>query len=289
MRDKDFHGKSFLFKNKKKHTVIIGSSNLTENGLSKNLEINIQVTGNKNSKIVNDIIDLHNNCKKFSVKLNDKIIKDYEKLYKEFNFKNLIKSKDEFVVSDSISQPNSMQVEAIENLEELRLSKKNKAIVISATGTGKTVMSAFDVLEMGAKKLLFVVHRRNIAIKAMDTFKEIFKKKRSYGLFSGDTRETNKDFIFSTVQTVNNPDHFKKFKKNYFDYIIIDETHRAAAKTYQRILNYFKPKFLLGMTATPERTDGFDIFSYFDHNIAYEIRLNKALDEDLLIPFHYLV
>ena len=121
----------------------------------------------------------------------------------------------------------------------------------------------------------------------MDTFKEIFKKKRSYGLFSGDTRETNKDFIFSTVQTVNNPDHFKKFKKNYFDYIIIDETHRAAAKTYQRILNYFKPKFLLGMTATPERTDGFDIFSYFDHNIAYEIRLNKALDEDLLIPFHY--
>ena len=128
LRDKDFHGKSFLFKNKKKHTVIIGSSNLTENGLSKNLEINIQVTGNKNSKIVNDIIDLHNNCKKFSVKLNDKIIKDYEKLYKEFNFKNLIKSKDEFVVSDSISQPNSMQVEAIENLEELRLSKKIKPL-----------------------------------------------------------------------------------------------------------------------------------------------------------------
>ena len=179
-----------------------------------------------------------------------------------------------------------MQTEAIDNLSKLREQNKDKALVISATATGKTVMAAFDANEAEAKKLLFVVHRGNIARKAMETFKLIFKNNRSFGLYSGN-RDMNSDFIFSTVQTINNEEHMRKFSPNHFDYIIIDETHRAGGQTYQKIINYFKPQFLLGMTATPERTDGFDIFSLFDHNIGYEIRLNRALDEGLLCPFHY--
>ena len=121
----------------------------------------------------------------------------------------------------------------------------------------------------------------------MESFERIFGGQKTMGLYSGQTREKEADFLFSTVQTINREEHLKQFSKDYFDYIIIDETHRAGAKTYQRILDHFSPKFILGMTATPERTDGYDIFTLFDHNIAYEIRLQKAMNEDLLCPFHY--
>ena len=287
LRDKKFHGKSFLFKNNNKYNLIIGSSNLTQDALSSNLEINLQVTASDKSKIIHEITSLNKKYIDYSIEVDTAVIDEYEKFYKEVNSKIFMKKKHNNETEDIIYQPNSMQSEAIENLENLRKEDKNKAIVISATGTGKTVMSAFDAQETGAKKLLFIVHRRNIALKAQQTFKDIFKDTRSYGIFSGETRDVTKDFIFSTVQTINNPDHMNNFKPDFFDYIIIDETHRAGGQTYKRVLNYFKPKFLLGMTATPERTDGFDIFTHFDHNIGYEIRLNRALDEGLLSPFHY--
>ena len=157
--------------------------------------------------------------------------------YKEINSQTFLKTKNLNESSEIIFQPNSMQNEAINNLIELRNENKSKAIIISATGTGKTVLSAFDALDTNAKKLLFVVHRKNIALKAQQTFKDIFKNTRSYGLFSGQNRDVDKDFIFSTVQTINNPEHMKKFNNDFFDYIIIDETHRAGGQTYQRILN----------------------------------------------------
>ena len=107
------------------------------------------------------------------------------------------------------------------------------------------------------------------------------------GLYTGNHKELEADFVFSTVQTISKQENLNLFDKNYFDYIVIDETHRAGAASYQRILDYFTPKFLLGMTATPERGDNFDIFNSFDYNIAYEIRLHKALEEEMLSPFHY--
>ena len=180
-----------------------------------------------------------------------------------------------------------MQREALKNLESQRKRGVDKSLLISATGTGKTFLSAFDVHASGAQKVLFVVHRANITQKAMESYKRIFGDQKMMGLYSGKSREKEADFLFSTVQTINREEHLKQFSKDHFDYIVIDETHRAGAKTYQRILDHFSPKFILGMTATPERTDGYDIFSLFDHNIAYEIRLQKAMKEDLLCPFHY--
>ena len=212
LRDRRFHGKSFLFKKGSKHNLIIGSSNLTQDALSKNLEINIQVTANGNSKVINEISAIIQKYKKLSIELDDNVINEYEEAYKEVNAKifKITKNKDGY--GNTIFNPNSMQADAIENLDNLRKENKNKAIVISATGTGKTVMSAFDVRKTNAKKLLFIVHRRNIALKAQETFKEIFKKNRSFGLYSGNNREITKDFIFSTVQTINNPEHMKRFK-----------------------------------------------------------------------------
>ena len=184
-------------------------------------------------------------------------------------------------------EPNLIQNEAMSNLTAIRKRDENRALVVSATGTGKTVLAAFDAKLFNAKKLLYVVHRFNIAAKAMETFKKIFGASRSMGMYSGERKEIKSDFLFSTVQTINNDNHLKNFSPDEFDYIIIDETHRAGAQTYLRILEYFRPKFLLGMTATPERTDGFDIYSLFNHNVGCEIRLHRAMDEELLCPFHY--
>jgi superfamily II DNA or RNA helicase len=180
-----------------------------------------------------------------------------------------------------------MQIEALANIDRLRSIGKTKALLISATGTGKTYLSAFDVKKVNPKKFLFIVHRENITKAAMKTFKSIFGESKTMGLYTGNKKELEADFIFSTVQTISKQDNLELFEKNYFDYIVIDETHRAGAASYQRILEYFNPKFLLGMTATPERGDNFDIFQSFDYNIAYEIRLHKALEEEMLSPFHY--
>ena len=121
----------------------------------------------------------------------------------------------------------------------------------------------------------------------MKSFKKVFGNSRTMGMYSGEKKESDSDFIFSTIQTISKNNHLTQFNKDHFDYIVIDETHRAGAETYKKILDYFKPTFILGMTATPERTDGFDIFKQFDYNIAYEIRLHRALEEQMLCPFHY--
>ena len=285
-RETNFHGKEYIFKNKNKYNIIIGSSNLTQDALSTNYEINIKLSANKDSKIVHETINNFESIFLSSTKVTEEYINDYEKI---FNTNKIITNNSLKEIENKVEEyiPNGMQEDALKNIENLRNKQIKKALVISATGTGKTFLAAFDVKKSNAKKILFVVHRLNIAKKALETFKLVFGKSKSFGIYSGSKRELDSDFIFSTIQTINNPEHLKNFSKDNFDYIIIDETHRAGAKTYQSILNYFTPKFLLGMTATPERTDGFDIYALFDHNIAYEIRLQKAMEENLLCPFHY--
>ena len=159
-------------------------------------------------------------------------------------------------------------------------------MLISATGTGKTYLSAFDVKNIDPKRILFVVHRENIARDAMNTFKNIIKN-HTFGIFTGSDKDINSNYIFSTVQTIHKKEYREMFKPDTFDYIIIDEVHRAGAESYQELMNYFIPSFLLGMSATPERSDNFDIYKMFDYNIAYEIRLQQAMEYNLLCPFHY--
>ncbi|MEI3326593.1 MAG: DEAD/DEAH box helicase [Thomasclavelia sp.] len=159
-------------------------------------------------------------------------------------------------------------------------------MLISATGTGKTYLSAFAVKNADPKRMLFVVHRENIVHEAMNTYKNIIKN-HTFGLFTGNDKDINSDYIFATIQTIHKQKYRELFKPDTFDYIIIDEVHRAGATSYQELIDYFKPQFLLGMSATPERSDHFDIYKMFDYNIAYEIRLQQAIEYDLLCPFHY--
>jgi len=281
----DFHAKGYLFRKGETYNMIIGSSNLTSAALSKNKEWNLKISAQKESYIMRNALEEF--VKEF-VKATP-VTKQWLLLYSEI-YQNSIASGQNAEVSLVHNEeilPNSMQKKALNNLEELRNEGANKALLISATGTGKTYLSAFDVAAFNPSKCLYVVHRRNIAEAAMKTFKNVIGQNKSYGLYSGVKREIEADFLFTTIQTISRESNLNQFKADHFDYIIVDETHRAGAESYLRVIEYFDAQFLLGMTATPERTDGLDIFSLFDHNIAYEIRLHQALAENMLAEFHY--
>ncbi|AJC48344.1 DUF3427 domain-containing protein [Allofrancisella guangzhouensis] len=276
----NFHAKGFFFRKADNWHIMIGSANLTQSALTVNSEWNLLFSTNCQDSVVKQLLaefnKLFDQAKKALVVLEDYRI-NYQNTKRLFYFSDLKKTK-------PIS-PNAIQSQALENLKSLRSNNIGKALIISATGTGKTFLSAFDVSLVKPKRCLFIVHRTNIATKAKETFAKIIKDKE-LGLYTGSSK-SQADYLFATIQTLKDPKAFISFQVDEFDYIIIDEVHHAEANSYKKILNYFKPKFLLGMTATPERTDTGDIFKLFDYNIAYEIRLHQALEQDLLCPFHY--
>ena len=281
------HTKSYIFKKKEHYNLIVGSSNLTAQALCTNKEWNIKVSALDESGIVEKVLHEFQSDFEKGTPVTSEYILSYEEIYQNQLLQTRKIKLENPTVWQPIITPNSMQREALENLHKLRVEGKNKALIISATGTGKTYLSAFDAKEFNPKKLLFVVHRLTIAKDSLNTFKSVFGNDKTMGLYSGNQRDLDCDFVFSTIQTISKASHLDNFSKDHFDYIIIDETHRSGADSYLRLIEHFEPKFLLGMTATPERTDGNDIFQLFDHNIAYEIRLNRAMEEEMLSTFHY--
>jgi superfamily II DNA or RNA helicase len=278
---------------------IIGSSNWTASALSTNTELNIQVESTSASSLASEIDQEFSYQFSKAIPVTLEFIESYEqrRALKSLSMPQLSTDSNEFsnqvlpllltTNRPSTFSPNTMQEEALASLAALRSSGKNKALLISATGTGKTFLSAFDVQAHGAQRMLFVVHRENIARAALKSFQQIFGQTKKLGLYTGNEKDCDADFLFCTIQTMSKCEHLNRFTQDHFDYIVVDESHRAGAATYANFLNYFRAKFLLGMTATPERTDGADIFKYFDYNIPYEIRLQRALEEQMLCPFHY--
>ncbi|OPX45940.1 ATP-dependent RNA helicase SrmB [Ruminiclostridium hungatei] len=303
--ENNHHTKGYIFKRDDIFTIIVGSSNLTQDALSYNKEWNIKVTSLSEGSLLQQTMREFNYTFDNAVTVTDEWIDEYQKIYQERTYKdntNVIVKKrvagteagyfidNQENIEPSMFykiSPNKMQIEALACINNLRDNGKDKALIISATGTGKTYLSAFDAKIFKPAKLLFVVHRENIANKAMESYRKVFGNSVSMGLLSGNSKDFESDFLFCTIQTLSKDNIMKTFAQDYFDYIIIDEAHRSGANSYQNIIGYFKPRFLLGMTATPERMDGYDIFKAFDHNIAYEIRLNKALEENMLCTFHY--
>ncbi|MFR4477895.1 MAG: DEAD/DEAH box helicase [Fusobacterium sp.] len=281
--EEKFHAKGYFFRKKDIWTMIIGSSNLTQTALTTNFEWNLKINSLKDGKIARNILDNFYNIFNNVSKLTAERLNEYEEnylMYKSFNKK--IKRQEKRLIEKEI-KPNVMQIQALKNLESLR-SYAKRGLLISATGTGKTYLSGFDVKNARTERVLFIAHRKTILSKAKETFETIIKDKKM-GIYDGSIGE--EDYIFAMIQTMSKKEHLEKFPKDYFDYIIIDEVHHGGAKSYQSLINYFTPKFMLGMTATPERGDNFDIYELFHHNIAYEIRLHDALREELLCPFHY--
>lgn len=281
----NFHTKGYIFKYDDHYKIIVGSSNLTQTALTKNKEWNLKISSLEEGSLTEGVVSEFKNLWNEASDLTLDLIETYEKIYKkqkEVTRKSTIPSLEQYKL-----KPNKMQISAIDSLKKLRNSGENKGLLISATGTGKTYLSAFDIREFNPQRALFIVHREQIAKQALLSFQNVFGDTKTMGILSGGKKELNKEFIFSTIQTLSKDEILYSFKKDEFDYIVIDEVHKAGATSYQKIVSYFTPKFLLGMTATPERSDDFDIFKMFEYNIAYEIRLKQALEEDLLCPFHY--
>lgn len=279
-----FHTKAYIFENKDNYKIIIGSSNITQSALKSNVEWNTQVISKKDDYFVQDVIKEYEKLWNCTEIVDDDFLKRYASFIKEL--KKVEKTRKEKFINFKPIAPNNMQSRAMENLDRLRQYGEDRALVIAATGTGKTYMSAFDVKNFNPDKILFIVHREEILRKAKVTYEKLINdNKKSMGLYTGNTKEKNVDYLFSTIQTISK--HFNEFQEDYFDYIIIDEAHHAASPSYQKLLEYFKPKFILGMTATPERSDSENIFELFNNNVALEVRLHDALEDELVIPFHY--
>ena len=284
-----FHTKGYMFKNKDIYRIIIGSSNMTQKALSVNREWNTKIVSTEQGEYAKEIIS------EFERLWESKYSLDFEKFIDiyELNYK-IIEKQRKIVSSKKISpieeyklQPNEMQLNLINNLKKIVENHGKKALLISATGTGKTYASAFALREFNPHKALFLVHREQIAKQAIESYKKIFGNTKTFGLLSGNSKDLNTDYLFSTMQMMSKEEIYTKFDRKEFEIIVVDEAHRIGANSYQKLMQYFKPKLLLGMTASPERTDGFDVYKEFDHNIACEIRLQQALEENYLCPFHY--
>lgn len=277
-----FHAKGYLFNHHEGQVAIIGSANFTRNALLKNYEWSVKVNSLENQELIQQLNQELMELEKNALPLTTTWLKEYTKNWQPIK-------KVPFHKSNSKIQPNLMQIEALKNLEELVKQEAKKALVVSATGTGKTYLGAFAVKNFQPKKFLYLVHRQQIAEKSLLSFEKVLGEDKSkFGLFAGKSHDLNKKYTFATIQSMSQENVLSKIDPKEYDYILIDEAHRSAAPSYQKIMQHFKPKFWLGMTATPERMDQQNIFEMFDYNLAFEVRLEDALKEKMLAPFHYV-
>lgn len=288
-----FHTKGYIFKKDEVYRIIIGSSNMTKTALTSNWEWNTRFVSTERGELAQNVLD------EFNELWNSEYSLEYDAFYEIYEERyNIIKRQREIAKSEEIPsvekyrlQPNSMQVGFIVNLKKIIEAGEERALLISATGTGKTYASAFAMRELCYKRVLFLVHRGQLARQTKKSYQKVFGQNVSMGLVGSGYNEYDADYVFATVQTLNRDDHLHKYTPDEFDCIILDEAHHSSADTYQKIMNYFKPKLWLGMTATPDKRDddiaGRNIYEIFNYQIAYEIRLQQAMEENILCPFHY--
>ena len=291
--DTGFHTKGYIFRKDEIYRIIIGSSNITSAALTQNKEWNTKLISTEQGQVAQEIV------KEFNEFWNSRYALDFDEFYENYRERyKIIKHQREIARQDEVTslekyklQPNSMQVGFITNLRKIVEAGENRALLISATGTGKTYASAFAMRELRFKRVLFLVHRGQLARQTKKSYEKVFNKTVSMGLVGAGHHDYDADYVFATVQTLNRDEHLLQYDSDEFDCIILDEAHHVPADTYQKIMKHFTPKLWLGMTATPDKRDdnieGRNVYEIFNHQIAYEIRLQQAMEENLLCPFHY--
>ena len=291
--DEGFHTKGYIFKNREIYRIIIGSSNITSSAFTSNKEWNTKVISTEQGEIAEQILAEFNQLWNSQYALDyEDFIENYAQQYEVVKHQRDVAKDGRITSLEKYKlQPNSMQVGFITNLKKILALGEERALLISATGTGKTYASAFAMRELGFKRVLFLVHRNQLAKQAKRSYEKVFNKQISMGIVGAGKHEYDADYVFATRDTLWREEHLHHYKPTDFDCIILDEAHHSAADTYQRIMNYFKPKLWLGMTATPDKRDdnieGRNIYEIFHYQIAYEILLQQAMEENMLCPFHY--
>ena len=288
-----FHTKGYIFKTDEVYRIIIGSSNITSAALTRNQEWNTKLVSTEQGEMAKEIVAEFNKLwnSQYALDFNE-FYENYKEQYKIIKHQRDIARKDQVVSLEKYRlKPNSMQVGFITNLKKILEAGEDRALLISATGTGKTYASAFAMRELGFKRVLFLVHRGQLARQTKKSYEKVFAKSVSMGLVGAGYHEYDADYVFATVQTLNRDEHLLQYDKDAFDCIVLDEAHHVTADTYQKIMKHFSPKLWLGMTATPDKRDdniaGRNVYELFNYQIAYEIRLQQAMEENLLCPFHY--
>ena len=290
-KNRSFHPKSYMFHYKDYSTIYIGSSNISKSALTSGIEWNYRFSSKTDShnyeKFYNTFLDLFEH---HSIVIDDDELKRYSK---NWHRPAVSKDLDRYDLQDdettnnlALFEPRGAQIEALCALENTRAEGAGRALVQAATGVGKTYLAAFDSKDY--ERVLFVAHREEILKQAAQSFKNV-RNSDDYGFFDGESKCTDKSMIFASVATLGRSEYLnnKYFASDYFNYIVIDEFHHAVNDQYQRIVNYFKRQFLLGLTATPERMDGRNIYEICDYNVPYEISLKEAINKGMLVPFHY--
>lgn len=287
------HAKTYVFyRDTGFTTAYVGSSNLSNAAISSGLEWNVKVTRKDLPETIDKIsatFESYWNSTEFEYYSEEQ----KERLARALKAEKYFDKNNDALYTMDI-QPYSYQQEILDKLEAERTVRGyTRNLVIAATGTGKTVISALDYKRFRKQnpgkpcRLLFVAHREEILKQSMYTFRAVLKDANFGEMFVGSYRPDGIDNLFISIQTFNSQDFTKKTTPDFYDYIVVDEFHHAAAPTYQKLLEYYQPKILLGLTATPERMDGKSVLSYFNNRIAAEIRLPEAIDRKLLCPFQY--
>ena len=291
--DEGFHTKGYIFRKDEIYRIIIGSSNITSAALTSNREWNTKLISTEQGEMAKEIVaefkELWNSPYALSF---DTFYENYKERYQIIKHQRETAKLDEITSIEKYTlQPNSMQVGFITNLKKILAAGEKRALLISATGTGKTYASAFAMRELGFRRVLFLVHRGQLARQTRKSYEKVFANTVSMGLVGAGYHEYEADYVFATVQTLNRDEHLLQYAKDAFDCIVLDEAHHVPADTYRKIMDHFTPKLWLGMTATPDKRDdnveGRNVYEIFNYQIAYEIRLQQAMEENLLCPFHY--
>lgn len=288
--DRSFHPKTYIFEGAAEGGVaFVGSSNLTRTALSQGVEWNYRVVPSRDAagfgEVVRGFAALFRGPA--TVALDQAWIDAYRKRRPREKTKA---TGDRVEVTaeppEPPPEPHDVQKEALAALEETRANGASAGLVVLATGLGKTWLSAFDSHRPEFRRVLFVAHREEILGQAMKTFRRI-RPAAKLGLYTGTQKDENADVLFASVQTLSREAHLRRFDRRDFDYVVVDEFHHASARTYRRLIDYFEPKFLLGLTATPERTDGGDLLSLCGENLVYRCGLREAIERGFLSTFRY--
>lgn len=280
--DNGFHSKGYIFEYDNEVEFIVGSTNITRYAILKNIEWNVSLFRKNEDKLVSNIVKEFNILWDATYELNEELIDKY-KIMLSYAIEKW--DMDYFNPSITPVKPNSMQRGALKELRRYRDLGVDKALVVAATGSGKTYLAAFDARNFSPNRLLYIVHRDTILNAALNTLKKVFGYEHTYGFYTGRKQDLDADFIFASSSMIAR--HLDEFNKDTFDYIIYDEVHHIMAENGQKIFTHFEPTFLLGLTATPERMDDKNVLELFENNVPFELRLRDAIINDLVVPFHY--